>query len=403
VPNSAEALAGKLRIDDLEPQGRRVLLRADLNLPVQDGVVTDMTRVIAMLPTLRALLGAGAVVVVMSHRGRPNGETPEEFSMAPVAEAMRLVLGHEVILLEDCIGGKVETAIQALVPGNVALLGNLRCHPGETSNDAEFARELASLADLYVDDAFGAVHRAHASIIGVPPLVEAAAAGYLLELEVQMLSRCMDEPAKPFVLVAGGAKVSDKLDALANLMPLVDQLIIGGAMANTVLTYQGIDMGNSRIEDDAIELAAVLLERAEKNGVEVLLPNDFVVAADLGDAASARVVRQIPATTMVFDIGPESIERFASAIADAQTVLWNGPMGVFEIDELAGGTQGIGSAIADVAGRGGISIVGGGDTAAAVSAAGLSSSMTHVSTGGGASLDLLSGSVLPGIVALTDR
>lgn len=403
MPNSAEALAGKLRIDDLEPQGRRVLLRADLNLPVQDGVVTDTTRVIAMLPTLRALLGAGAVVVVMSHRGRPNGETPEEFSMAPVAEAMRLVLGHEVILLEDCIGGKVETAIQALVPGNVALLGNLRCHPGETSNDAEFARELASLADLYVDDAFGAVHRAHASIIGVPPLVEAAAAGYLLELEVQMLSRCMDEPAKPFVLVAGGAKVSDKLDALANLMPLVDQLIIGGAMANTVLTYQGIDMGNSRIEDDAIELAAVLLERAEKNGVEVLLPNDFVVAADLGDAASARVVRQIPATTMVFDIGPESIERFASAIADAQTVLWNGPMGVFEIDELAGGTQGIGSAIADVAGRGGISIVGGGDTAAAVSAAGLSSSMTHVSTGGGASLDLLSGSVLPGIVALTDR
>ncbi len=403
MPNSAEALAGKLRIDDLEPQGRRVLLRADLNLPVQDGVVTDMTRVIAMLPTLRALLGAGAVVVVMSHRGRPNGETPEEFSMAPVAEAMRLVLGHEVILLEDCIGGKVETAIQALVPGNVALLGNLRCHPGETSNDAEFARELASLADLYVDDAFGAVHRAHASIIGVPPLVEAAAAGYLLELEVQMLSRCMDEPAKPFVLVAGGAKVSDKLDALANLMPLVDQLIIGGAMANTVLTYQGVDMGNSRIEDDAIELAAVLLERAEKNGVEVLLPNDFVVAADLGDAASARVVRQIPATTMVFDIGPESIERFASAIADAQTVLWNGPMGVFEIDELAGGTQGIGSAIADVAGRGGISIVGGGDTAAAVSAAGLSSSMTHVSTGGGASLDLLSGSVLPGIVALTDR
>ncbi len=403
MPNSAEALAGKLRIDDLEPQGRRVLLRADLNLPVQDGVVTDMTRVIAMLPTLRALLGAGAVVVVMSHRGRPNGETPEEFSMAPVAEAMRLVLGHEVILLEDCIGGKVETAIQALVPGNVALLGNLRCHPGETSNDAEFARELASLADLYVDDAFGAVHRAHASIIGVPPLVEAAAAGYLLELEVQMLSRCMDEPAKPFVLVAGGAKVSDKLDALANLMPLVDQLIIGGAMANTVLTYQGVDMGNSRIEDDAIELAAVLLERAEKNGVEVLLPNDFVVAADLGDAASARVVRQIPATTMVFDIGPESIERFASAIADAQTVLWNGPMGVFEIDELAGGTQGIGSAIADVAGRGGISIVGGGDTAAAVSAAGLSSSITHVSTGGGASLDLLSGSVLPGIVALTDR
>ena len=403
MPSSAEALAGKLRVDDLEPQGRRVLLRADLNLPVQDGVVTDMTRVIAMLPTLRALLGAGAAVVVMSHRGRPNGETPEEFSMAPVAEAMRLVLGHEVILLEDCIGDKVETAVQALVPGDVALLENLRRHPGETSNDAEFACRLANLADLYVDDAFGAVHRAHASIIGVPAIVEVAAAGHLVELEVQMLSRCLDEPANPFVLVAGGAKVSDKLDALANLMPLVDQLIIGGAMANTVLTYQGIDMGDSRIEEDAIGLAAVLLEQAELNGVEILLPNDFVVAADLGDAVSARVVRQIPANTMVFDIGPESIERFESAIAGAQTVLWNGPMGVFEIDELAGGTQGIGSAIADVMGRGGISIVGGGDTAAAVSAAGLSSSMTHVSTGGGASLDLLSGSVLPGIVALTDR
>ena len=403
MPSSAEVLAGKLRIDDLEPQGRRVLLRADLNLPVQDGVVTDMTRVIAMLPTLRSLLGAGAAVVVLSHRGRPNGETPEEFSMAPVAEAMRLVLGHEVTLLEDCIGDKVETAVQALVPGDVALLENLRRHAGESSTDAEFACRLANLADLYVDDAFGAVHRAHASIIGVPAIVEVAAAGHLVELEVQMLSRCLDEPANPFVLVAGGAKVSDKLDALANLMPLVDQLIIGGAMANTVLTYQGIDMGDSRIEEDAIGLAAVLLEQAELNGVEILLPNDFVVAADLGDAVSARVVRQIPANTMVFDIGPESIERFESAIAGAQTVLWNGPMGVFEIDELATGTQGIGSAIADVAGRGGISIVGGGDTAAAVSAAGLSSSMTHVSTGGGAALDLLSGSVPPGIVALTDR
>jgi phosphoglycerate kinase len=403
VPGSAEALAGKLGLDDLVPEGRRVLLRADLNLPIQDGVVTDMTRLRAILPTLRALLGAGAKVVVMSHRGRPKGEHLEEFSMAPVAEAMRLTLGHDVMLLADCIGDEVETAVRGLVPGDVVLLENLRYHPGETANDAEFARRLASLADLYVDDAFGTVHRAHASITSVPPLVEAAAAGRLLELEVQMLSCCLDEPAKPFVLVTGGAKVSDKLDALANLMPLVDRLIIGGAMANTVLTCQGIGMGNSRIEENGIELGAALLESAASHGVEVLLPEDFVVAADLGEAVSASVVREVSAKTMVLDIGPQSTDRFASAIADAQTVLWNGPMGVFEVDELAAGTRGVAVAIAEVAGRGGTSIVGGGDTAAAVSVAGLSNSMTHVSTGGGAALDLLSGTVLPGIEALTDR
>lgn len=403
MPGSAEALAGKLALDDLAPEGRRVLLRADLNLPVQEGAVTDTTRLTAMLPTLRALLDAGATAVVMSHRGRPKGERLQEFSMAPIAEAMRAALGHDVALLADCVGDEVEAAVGALGPGEVALLENLRYHPGETANDAEFARRLAGLADLYVDDAFGVAHRAHASIAGVPLLVEAAAAGRLLELEVQMLSRCLDDPAKPFVLVVGGAKVSDKLDALANLMPLVDRLIIGGAMANTVLTCQGIGMGSSRIEEGSIELAADLLERAARQGVEVLLPDDFVVAADLGDAASATVVSSVPASAMALDIGPQSAERFASAIAEAQTVLWNGPMGVFEIEELAAGTRRVGVAIAEVAGRGGISIVGGGDTVAAVAAAGLSGSMSHVSTGGGAALDLLSGTVLPGIAALTDR
>ncbi len=403
MPGSAEALAGKLALDDLAPEGRCVLLRADLNLPVQEGAVTDTTRLTAMLPTLRALLDAGATAVVMSHRGRPEGERLQEFSMAPIAAAMRAALGHDVALLADCVGDEVEAAVGALGPGEVALLENLRYHPGETANDAEFARRLAGLADLYVDDAFGAAHRAHASIAGVPPLVEAAAAGRLLELEVQMLSRCLDDPAKPFVLVAGGAKVSDKLDALANLMPLVDCLIIGGAMANAVLTCQGVDMGNSRIEEGSIELAADLLERAAGQGVEVLLPDDFVVAVDLGAAATATVVSSVPATAMALDIGPQSAERFASAIAEAQTVLWNGPMGVFEIEELAAGTRRVGAVVGEVAGRGGISIVGGGDTVAAVAAAGLSGSMSHVSTGGGAALDLLSGTVLPGIAALTDR
>jgi len=403
VPGSAEALAGKLALDDLAPEGRRVLLRADLNLPIHDGVVTDTTRLTALLPSLRALLDAGAPVVVMSHRGRPQGERLRELGMAPVAEAMGAVLGHDVVLLTDCVGEEVEAAVAALGPGDVALLENLRFHPGETANDAGFARRLARLADLYVDDAFGAAHRVHASIAGVPPLVEAAAAGCLLELEVQMLSRCLDNPAKPFVLVAGGAKVSDKLDALANLMPLVDRLIIGGAMANAVLACQGIDMGISRVEEGSIELAADLLRRAVEHGVEVLLPDDFVVATDFDGAASATVVGSVPATAMALDIGPQSAERFAAAIADAHTVLWNGPMGVFEIDELAAGTRRVGVAIGEVAGRGGTSIVAGGDTVAAVAAAGLSGSMSHVSTGGGASLEVLSGVVLPGIAALTDR
>ena len=402
MPGSAEALAGKLALDDLAPQGRRVLLRADLNLPVRDGVVTDTTRLTALLPSLRALLDAGAAVVVMSHRGRPKGERLQELSMAPVAEAMGAVLGHDVALLADCVGDEVEAAVGALGPGEVALLENLRYHPGETANDAEFARRLAGLADLYVD-AFGAAHRAHASIAGVPLLVEAAAAGRLLELEVQMLSRCLDDPAKPFVLVAGGAKVSDKLDALANLMPLVDCLIIGGAMANAVLTCKGIDMGSSRIEEGSTELAADLLERAARHGVEVLLPDDFVVASDPDAAGSASVVGSVPAMAMALDIGPQSAERFAATIGEAQTVVWNGPMGVFEVKELAVGTRRVGVAIGEVAGRGGTSVVGGGDTVAAVAAAGLSGSMSHVSTGGGASLDVLSGAVLPGIAALTDR
>lgn len=406
---SAHALSAKLRLSDLEVAGRRVLVRADLNLPVQDGVVTDDTRLQATLPTLRALLDAGAAPVVMSHRGRPQGERLEELSMAPVADALHAALGTEVVLLPDCVGEEVEAAARALAPGQVALLENLRFHPGETANDPVFARRLASLAELYVDDAFGVAHRAHASVAGVPQHVAQAAAGRLLELEVGMLSRCLEDPAKPFVLVVGGAKVSDKLAAVANLMPLLDRLIIGGAMANSVLACRGVAMGRSYIEEGSLELAAGLLDRAAYNGVEVLLPDDFVVAPrsdgldGLEGVDLAAVVAEIPEDAMALDIGPASAERFAAALADARTVLWNGPMGVFEVDELAAGTRRIGVAIAEVAGRGGLSIVGGGDTAAAVSAAGLSSAMSHVSTGGGASLDLLSGAVLPGIAALTDR
>jgi len=403
MSGSADALSRKLTLADLDVAGRRVLVRADLNLPVQDGVVTDDTRLRATLPTLGALLDAGAIPVVMSHRGRPRGARREEFSMAPVAAAMRLACGHEVALFSDCIGAEVEAGVRALAPGAIGLLENLRFHAGETANDEEFARQLARHADLYVDDAFGAAHRAHASITGVPQHVERAAAGRLLELEVGMLSRCLDAPAKPFVLVAGGAKVSDKLDAVAHLMPLVDRLIIGGAMANSVLACRGVDMGRSRIEEGSLELAAELLERAAANGVEILLPDDFVVAPSFDELDAVEVVQHVPAQQMALDIGPASAARFAAALADAQTVLWNGPMGVFEVEALAAGTRCVGVAAGEVAGRGGLSIVGGGDTAAAVASFGLAGSMSHVSTGGGASLDLLSGAVLPGIAALTDR
>lgn len=400
---SAETLARKLQLDDLAVDGQRVLVRADLNLPVRDGAVTDDTRLRATLPTLNALLDAGATLVVMSHRGRPGGKPDAELGMAPVATALAAALGRDVALMPDCVGDEVEAAVGGMASGDVALLENLRFHAGETANDPAFARRLSALAELYVNDAFGAAHRAHASTAGVAAHVRQAAAGRLLAREVDMLSRCLDDPLEPFLLVAGGAKVSDKLDAVANLMPLVDRLIIGGAMANAVLACRGVEMGRSRIEEGSIELAADLMRRADEHGVDVMLPDDFVVAPAVERADAATVVTDVPADQMALDIGPTSAARFVAALADARTVLWNGPMGVFEVEELAAGTRRVGEAIAKVDGRDGLSIVGGGDTAAAVASFGLAGAMSHVSTGGGAALDLLSGAVLPGIAALSDR
>ena len=399
---TAGALARKLTIDDLEVGGRRVLVRVDLNLPVQDGRVTDTTRLTATLPTLQTLLRRDAAVVVMSHRGRPQGERREDLGMAPVAEVMREALGRDVRLLPDCIGDEVERAVSKMGSGDVVLLENLRFHPGEIANAPGFAGHLAALADIYVNDAFGAAHRAHASTVGVAQLVNQAAAGRLLLLEVEMLSLCLDDPAEPFVLVAGGAKVSDKLDAVTHLLPLVDRLIIGGAMANSVLAAQGVQTGNSRIEEGSLELAGALIEETRHHGVEVLLPEDFVVASGVDAASEAVVVDLIPEDSMALDIGPRSAQRFATALAKARTVLWNGPMGVFEIDELAAGTRRIGEAIAAATDAGALTIVGGGDTAAAVGEAGLGERMSHVSTGGGAALELLSGAVLPGVEALSE-
>ncbi len=402
VESSAEVLQRKLQLGDLSPRGQRVLVRADLNVPVQDGRVVDDTRIRASLPTLRALLEDDASLVVMSHRGRPKGERDPALSMGPVAAALQHLLGRPVRLLPDCIGGEVEERAAELLPGEVALLENLRFHAGEKANDPEFAASLARLAPLYVDDAFGAAHRAHASIVGVPTAIGTAAAGALLQLEVSMLDRVLSDPSTPFVLVLGGAKVSDKLAILENLLPLVDRLIVGGAMSNALLAAQGADVGGSWVEDGSLELAARVLAASAEKDVEVLLPEDFVIAPAMDRPDEAREVSRVPADAMALDIGPVTRQRFAAALTDAKTVLWNGPMGVFEISAFSEGTRAVGEAIAAL-GPQALTVLGGGDTAAAAAAEGISDQVSHVSTGGGASLDLLSGRLLPGVAALTDR
>jgi phosphoglycerate kinase len=402
VESTAEVLRRKLQLADLSPEGQRVLVRADLNVPVQDGRVVDDTRIRASLPTLRALIEDGASLVVMSHMGRPKGEPDPELSMGPVAVVLQEQLGRPVHLLPDCVGPEVEERAAALLPGEVALLENLRFHAGEKANDPEFAASLARLAPLYVDDAFGAAHRAHASIVGVPAAVGTAAAGDLLQFEVSMLDKVLSDPSAPFVLVLGGAKVSDKLAVLENLLPLVDRLIVGGAMSNALLAAQGADVGGSWVEDGSLELAGRVLAAAADNDVEVFLPEDFVVAPAMDRPEDAREVSQVPADCMALDIGFSTRQRFAAALTDAKTVLWNGPMGVFEISAFSEGTRAVGKAIAAL-GPQALTVLGGGDTAAAAAADGISERVTHVSTGGGASLDLLSGRLLPGVAALTDR
>lgn len=402
---SAEVLTRKLRLEGLRVAGRAVLVRADLNVPVEDGDVTDETRLTATLPTLRRLVDDGARLVVMSHRGRPGGEPDAALGMEPVARRLGERLGRDVELLPDCIGERVEQRLDALPEGDVALLENLRFHAGEKANDPDFAAALGRLGDLYVNDAFGAAHRAHASIVGVTRHVESAAAGLLLEREVEMLSRLLREPDRPFVLVLGGAKVSDKLEVVRNLLSLADRMVIGGAMANAVLAARGVDVGGSRVEEGAVQLAGKLLEEAEEAGVDVLLPEDFVVAPDPSrpeDAEEAESANRIGTDRMALDIGQRSRERFVEALEDARTVLWNGPMGVFEKEAFAGGTRAVGEAIAGREGEA-LTVAGGGDTAAAVAAFGLGERISHVSTGGGAALELLSGVVLPGVEALSDR
>lgn len=391
-------------LNDLALQGHRVLLRADLNVPIKEGRVKDATRIQETLPTLRFLLEGGASVVLCSHLGRPEGTGFQpEFSLAPVAEWLK-AKGFDVTLAPAVTGEAVEAAARALKPGQVLLLENLRFDKGETKNKPEFCEALARLADTYVNDAFGAAHRAHASVAGVVPLFpkERVAAGFLMEKELQALSKVLHAPAQPLVAVLGGAKVSDKIDLIQHFLGKAQTILIGGAMSYTLLKAQGVAIGRSLCEADKVSLAADLLKEAQAKGTRVLLPLDHVVAAEIKPDAECAITQDqtIPEDRMGLDIGPETVAVFAEAIRSARTIVWNGPMGVFELDCFAAGTLALAEEMADAADKGCFVLVGGGDSVSAANKAGVASRMSHISTGGGASLEFLSGLTLPGVAAL---
>lgn len=385
-------------VRDMDVTNKRVLVRADFNVPLKDGEVADDWRIRATIPTIQHLIERGAKVILMSHLGRPKGKVVDELRLDPVAKRLSELLGKPVKKLNDCIGGEVEAAIAQMQPGDVILLENVRFYKGEEENDAEFAKQLASLGDLYVNDAFGAAHRAHASVHAITQFLPSAA-GLLLEKEVENLSRLLEAPQRPFVAVLGGVKVSDKIGVIRNLMKRVDTLLIGGAMAYTFFRAQGLQTGRSLVEEDKIELAKQLLDEAKSAGVKLALPEDVVVADRDAEDATTKVVRhdQIPDDMMGMDIGPTTRQQYADAIRGAATVFWNGPMGRFEIEIFSEGTKAIAQALAECKG---ITVVGGGETAAAAIQYGIADKVTHVSTGGGAALEFLEGRELPGIEVL---
>jgi phosphoglycerate kinase len=388
-------------LSDLEVSGKRVLVRVDFNVPIKNGAITDDTRIRASLPTITWLLDHGATVMLASHLGRPKGKPNPEFSLRPVAERLsRLLGGHPVQFAEDCVGEAARAAIQAAGKGGVVLLENLRFHPGEEENDPAFAKQLADLADVYVNDAFGSAHRAHASTEGIVRQVKEAAAGLLMGKEVEYLGRVLEHPDRPFVAVLGGAKVSDKLEVIENLIAKVDALLIGGAMAYTFLKAGGVEVGKSLVEADLLDTARDVERRARERGLRFDLPVDHVVAPKLEAGAPSEILDVTdPAIgdRIGLDIGPKTIATYRSVIAGAKTVVWNGPMGVFEIDDFAKGTIEVARAVAEVKGT---TVIGGGDSIAAVAKAGVTEKITHISTGGGASLEFLGGRTLPGVAAL---
>ncbi len=389
----------KKTVRDVDVRGKRVLVRVDFNVPLAEGVVTDDTRIRAALPTLQYLLDQGATLILCSHVGRPKGEVVDTLKMDPIARRLSELLDRPVIKLDDCIGPEVEAAVQAARPGAVIVLENTRFHPGEKANDPAFAAQLAALADLYVDDAFGSAHRAHASTEGVTHYLPAVA-GFLMEKELEFLGGALTLPQKPFVAILGGAKISDKIGVIENLLDRVDALLVGGGMANTFLKADDYDVAESLVEDDSLDTARDLIERG---GNRLVLPVDVTVADRFDADAFSQVVTvaEVPPRWRILDIGPRTLELFQERLAGARTVVWNGPMGVFEFEKFAQGTEAVARMLAALPEA--TTIIGGGDSAAAVKRTGLADKMSHISTGGGASLEFLEGKTLPGVAALLDR
>ena len=396
----------KLTIKDLELRGKRVFIRVDFNVPLKEGAVTDDTRIRETLPTLRLAMEKGARLVLASHLGRPKGGPDPKYSVRPAAKKLEELLGKPVAFGADCVGPGVEGQSKALRDGEVLVLENVRFHPEEEKNDEGFSKQLAGLCDgLFVCDAFGSAHRAHASVVGITKFVEKAAAGLLMEKELAYLGKAVTNPARPFVAIIGGAKVSDKIEVVENLMKIADAMLIGGGMAYTFLKAQGLQIGKSLVEDDKLDLARKIIADAKTKNFKLLLPVDHVTAPEFKADAPATIgdVTATPADQMGLDIGPKTIAAYAAEISNAETIVWNGPMGVFEMPAFAKGTLEIAKAVAGATGKGAVSIVGGGDSVAAVHQSGVADKVSHISTGGGASLEFLGGRKLPGVEALTNR
>jgi len=396
----------KLTIDDIELAGKRVLTRVDFNVPLDGGKVADDTRITASIPTIQKIITSGGKAILMSHLGRPKGEVKPEFSLEPVAKRLSQLMGRQVTFAGDCIGDEVKKQVENLPDQGIILLENLRFHAEEEKNDPGFAKALAGLGDVYVNDAFGTAHRAHASTAGVTKFISPCVAGYLMKKELDYLGMALEHPARPFVAILGGAKISGKIDVIENLMDKVDSLLIGGGMAFTFFKAKQLEIGNSLLEEDKVNEASNILMLAEKRGIDFVLPVDVVVTPDI-DADPPEIDTVMPvgigASMIGVDIGPRTVERFKKIIQSAGTVVWNGPMGIFEKEPFATGTFEIAKILAKASDTGCISIVGGGDSASAVAKAGLADQMSHVSTGGGASLEFLEGKTLPGVAALTGK
>lgn len=396
----------KLSIRDLEVKGQRVFIRADFNVPLEGERVTDDTRIRATLPTLRLAIERGARLVVASHLGRPKGKRDLKYTLAPVATRLKELLGRPVIFSSDCVGQEALSRSQALKDGDLLLLENLRFHAEEEKNDEEFSRQLASLADrVFVNDAFGAAHRAHASVVGITRFVDRAAAGLLMERELSYLGKALSDPERPFLAILGGAKVSDKIEVIENLMRIANAMLIGGAMAYIFFRARKYTTGKSLVEEDKTDLALTLLGEARERGFRMVLPVDHILARSPEEDGETQIssVEATPADWMGLDIGPKTVERFKKEIAAAKTIVWNGPLGMFEKPAFAHGTLAVAQAVADATAAGATSIVGGGDTVRAVEQAGVAGKISHISTGGGASLEFLAGEKLPGVEALSSR